>query len=347
MENNKTIENTTVFAKLPGVMVSATLVIKNFTEATALGEPGMCYSSDTFSVGTVPLCIEVFPNGKKSTCKNWVRKKGGEISVGILNKSDKDITIMGWFTTEAKRMGFIRDVKARQRWGINHFLSHAQCATTYKDKDFRLTATIEVSGKDLKILGKEFTNTGPPEHDYRERLFRQMKNPDFKLLFNGAQAECHKHILAASSPVFGAMLQGQFKENIENQCTIDVPEDIGQAFVHFIYMGKLDKDILKQEAVSLFELGERYDIPALKHLAEGEMLKQLNKDNMLEMLTLGNLFKAKTIFEAALEMTKANLSWINSQEDAQEKMRNLSQDIKNKLKDNKKSRASLLDGTWT
>ena len=62
------------------------------------------------------------------------------------------------------------------------------------------------------------------------------------------------------------------------------------------------------------------------------MLKQLGKDNMLEMLTLGNLFKAKAIFEAALEMTKANLTWINSQEDAQEKLRNLSQDIKSNLR---------------
>ena len=325
------MENTTIFAKLPGVMVSAKLVIKNFPEAMAMSKPGKCYSSETFYVGKIPMTLEIYPNGKVSTCENWVHSKTGGVSVGIFNESNENITVMGLFTTEASKMGFIRDVNARNRWGINNFLSHATCANVYKDIDFCLTATIEIAGQDLKVLGKEFAIAAPPEHDYRELLFKQMRDTNFKLIFRGTQMCCHKHILAATSPVFEAMFQGQYKENMENQCAIDVSEKVGRAFIHFMYLGKLDDDILGQEAVALFELGERYNIPALKHLAEGEMLRQLNRNNMLEILTIGRLFNAKTMFETALEMTKANLNWLHSQKDGRKKIEALSQDIKDKL----------------
>ena len=81
----------------------------------------------------------------------------------------------------------------------------------------------------------------------------------------------------------------------------------------FIYTGELDEDILKEQAVGFLELGNKYDVQELKDLAEVELLSQLDKKNMVELVSIGDLFNAKKLFETALKMTKANMSWLRSQ----------------------------------
>ena len=51
----------------------------------------------------------------------------------------------------------------------------------------------------------------------------------------------------------------------------------------------------------------------LKDLAEAELMKQLDKKNMVELVYIGDLFNAKKIFEAALKLTKSNMTWLRSQ----------------------------------
>ena len=48
-------------------------------------------------------------------------------------------------------------------------------------------------------------------------------------------------------------------------------------------------------------------------MAERELLIQLEKKNMVEMVALGELFRAENIFEAAWKMTKSNLTWLQNQ----------------------------------
>ena len=102
---------------------------------------------------------------------------------------------------------------------------------------------------------------------------------------------------------------------IESKANIELSEEVGQAFVRFIYTGELEEDKLKDHAIALLELGNKYDIKELKKIAEQEMLKQLDKKNMVHFVSIGDLFNANQIFEAALKMTKANMSWLRSQVD--------------------------------
>ena len=140
-----------------------------------------------------------------------------------------------------------------------------------------------------------------------------MERTDFTLVFDGVEVACHKHILSAASSVFEAMVKNQHLEAIESVANIELSEEVGRAFVRFIYTGELEENLLKQDAVAYLELGEQYDIQELKYLAEGTMLKQLDKKNMVEFLYIGDLFNATKIFEAALKMTKGNMSWLRSQ----------------------------------
>ena len=86
-----------------------------------------------------------------------------------------------------------------------------------------------------------------------------------------------------------------------------------QLLVEVFYTGHLEEDVLKEQAPAFLALGEMYDLQELKSLAEEEMLIQLTKQNLVQLISLGEIFRANDIFEAALRMTKANMTWLRSQ----------------------------------
>ena len=56
-----------------------------------------------------------------------------------------------------------------------------------------------------------------------------------------------------------------------------------------------------------------YDLRQLKNAAERELVIQLDKKNMVRLLSIGETFRAGQLFEAALKMTKINIPWLRSQ----------------------------------
>ena len=75
-------------------------------------------------------------------------------------------------------------------------------------------------------------------------------------------------------------------------------------------------------------MGEMYHLKELKDMAETELLIQLDKENMVAMLSIGDIFRAEDILEAALKMTKANMPWLRSQVINENKSENLSTNIR-------------------
>ena len=140
-----------------------------------------------------------------------------------------------------------------------------------------------------------------------------MTGANFILVFEGVQVPCHKHLLAAASPVLEAMVENKHKEAIEGKANIKLSADVGEAFVRFIYTGDVQEELLKENASAFLEMGELYDLQEMKDIAETELLSQLNKENMVQMVALGELYRAEVIFAAALKMTKVNMSWLRNQ----------------------------------
>ena len=83
--------------------------------------------------------------------------------------------------------------------------------------------------------------------------------------------------------------------------------------VKFIYTGKVDEAVLEEFALSLLALAEMYDLQGLKDLAEMELVNKLDKENMVEMISIGEHHKADQLLEAALQYTKANIAWLRGQ----------------------------------
>ena len=173
---------------------------------------------------------------------------------------------------------------------------------------------VEIPGEDLKIAGNEDAVV-PQKYcvELCKNLYDNMMGPNFTLVFQGAEVPCHKQVLAAASPVFEAMVRNQHLEAIESKANIELSEEVGRAFVMFIYTGELEDNLLKEHALAFLELSEKYNIQELKDSAEAELLKQLNKKNMVQFVSIGDQFHADKILKAALKMTKANLSWLRNQ----------------------------------
>ena len=103
--------------------------------------------------------------------------------------------------------------------------------------------------------------------------------------------------------------------------------EVGRAFVQFIYTREVQEDLLKEHTLAFLALGDLYDMQELKDMAETKLLSQLVKENMVEMIFVGELFKADNIYEAALKMTKANMAWLRDQVRAHKTIK--SQNVRN------------------
>ena len=303
-------EFTTVVDIESGVIkVTAKLVIKNLVKMMAGIEVGKAIESDPFKVGETPMTIGVYVNGQDE-------EERGTIAIFLYNDGDEDMRVKCQLITDlvTKDFGYDETVEAGQSWGFHGMLTHAQCAEAYKDKDFVVTAIVEIPGEPVKIVGSESTPTlKKKKFNVMERVFMNMERCDFALVFDGEEVPCHKIILASASPYFKAMVENKHKEAIKGKANIHFTADVGKGLVQFIYIGEVPEDLLKEQPSAFLAMGEMFDMQDLKDLAETEMLIQLDKVNMVAMISLGELFRAEKILDAALKMARVNMSWLKSQ----------------------------------
>ena len=140
-----------------------------------------------------------------------------------------------------------------------------------------------------------------------------MSGADFTLVFEGEEVPCHKIVLAAASPVLEAMVENKHREAIESKANIKLSAEVGRSFLRYLYTGEVQEEVLKEHTTAFLEMGEMYELNELKDMAEKALLSQLDKENMVEMVYIGELFRAEDIFEAALKMTKINMTWLRNQ----------------------------------
>ena len=205
------MENTTVYAKSNASEATATMVIKDFVELMSVCKPGKSYHSDTFMVGDTPMLVVVYPNGVEEEYKGFV-------SVYLSNKGDATIPVKGKFTTDvgSKQFESCEIIKPNMMSGFLAFLTHDECVNGFQDKDFVLTVQVESPGSDWEVLEQK-PSEDPAEFNVWDNVFTNMERTDFTLVFDGHEIPCHKIVLAASSPVFRAMVDNQHIEAIQSQ----------------------------------------------------------------------------------------------------------------------------------
>ena len=177
------MEDITVFSGKSGIIQkTGKLVIKDFLEVMHAFPPGKSFESVPFMVGDTPMTIEVFPNGFDDDYSEYV-------SIFLNNKSNQRVSVKCQFITDLATLEFDYEdyVGANDREGFCTFLTYAQCEEAYKDKDFVVTAKVEIPGENVMLFGKqsEAPASKKPKFNIWEDVHEKMQNPDFTLVFDG------------------------------------------------------------------------------------------------------------------------------------------------------------------
>ena len=169
-------------------------------------------------IGDTPMVLNVYPNGNTAAHK-------GHVSVFLKALAEPVTTVKCKITTSLVSREFEHLMEPDKcavgcggcgdgEWGYGKFLTHNQCVKEYKDKDFVVTANI--GGLAWEVHGQK-SPVEPNEPRVWENVYTNMERTDFTLVFDGHEIPCHKIVLAASSPVFRAMVDNQHIEAIQSQ----------------------------------------------------------------------------------------------------------------------------------
>ena len=138
---------------------------------------------------------------------------------------------------------------------------------------------------------------------------------DCVIVCNGRKFNCHKVILAGRSPVFNAMFTHDMEESRSGRLDIkDLDVDTVGKMLTYIYSDKIDNTDGKCKEEMLLAAAEKYDLPGLKSLCENALSKAMTIDNVLDMLLLADLNKAKSVKDVAINFIIENAQEIVSQE---------------------------------
>lgn len=135
---------------------------------------------------------------------------------------------------------------------------------------------------------------------------------DFVIKVGSASFNVHKSILAANSEVFRGMFRHAMKENTNNVMTIsDCSENTAKAFLMFLYTAKLPSVI---NPIEVFAMAAKYNVQKLKLYCEELICKQMNNDNVVDALKMGNLHNSEKIKRASFAYIQKMLPGITIDE---------------------------------
>ena len=169
------MEHTTVFDGST-TQVTGKLVIKNLVEIKPGFEPGKSIKSDPFMVGDTILTLKVYPNGLRES-------DAGDVDCFLRNSGDADILLKGQLITEVDTEEFDY-TRLGPTEGKCLSLTHAECTGAYADKDFVVTAKLELPGEPVKIFGSNSAPSAAKRRKFNvfENVYKQMQRTDFTLV---------------------------------------------------------------------------------------------------------------------------------------------------------------------
>ena len=138
---------------------------------------------------------------------------------------------------------------------------------------------------------------------------------DFTILSKeGTRFPCHRVFLASQSPPLKAMMTRDTKERKEGQVQLHFKEEVVKGFVGFFYSRKIAQEILEENLEDFLTLADSYDVATLKLQVEEAAVKLLTTENMVDMLYLGDLYRATQLKEASEFLISRNKGMLKGQD---------------------------------
>merc|ERR1719427_869463 len=153
-----------------------------------------------------------------------------------------------------------------------------------------------------------------------ESLYTRKVFPDFKLVSNDKEYECHKNFIASQSETLknvvdrwapdGKMIMDEYR-----------PEVV-EGFLSHCYRRPIDQEVFEANVVDFLNIGEKYNLPDLKVKAEIFMISNMRKETFIEFLVAADLFEAGKVKEAAFKFLLSNKNlWKENIEEWKEELK--------------------------
>ena len=171
-----------------------------------------------------------------------------------------------------------------------------------KDDSVLIGLEIEVWSKNTTIVMKSHSNDIVKCLPISNTIINFLTNQTFAdvtLQCQGKNFKAHKVILAAASPVFGAMFKEGTKEHEENIVIIeDLESDVFELFLRYLYSGEVNQ--LDEKHLDLFAAADKYDVQPLREICIRHMATNISVDNAVDILALAERHSIEPIKSFAL-----------------------------------------------
>lgn len=128
---------------------------------------------------------------------------------------------------------------------------------------------------------------------------------DVIVIVEGQSFSAHKAVLAARSPVLGAMLRSNMREKQEGSIKLEDISSVAWAiFQRFLYSGTFCSDAEYELEIfcELLMISDKYSVPSLvPHLEEG-IIRKLSPDNVFDVYKMVQLFQVARVKSVAVDI---------------------------------------------
>ena len=126
---------------------------------------------------------------------------------------------------------------------------------------------------------------------------------------DGTTLHAHKCILAASSSYFAAYFRGPWGNDAahaDGRWVTSNSSCMMRAILTYIYTGMMDEALVKSEPAEMLSISSEYDLASLRSLSEAVCIRELNANNVKEMLQLAQLYDSASLKEACFKCVRTN-----------------------------------------
>lgn len=136
---------------------------------------------------------------------------------------------------------------------------------------------------------------------------------DVTIVVEDRKFQAHRAILAARSPIFAAMFSHEMAESKLNIVTItDVEPEVFDVMLRFIYTDSVEN--LKDMALKLLQVADKYDLEKLKILCEESLGRNLSEETALETLAYADLYRAEQLKSMTLDYIAKHVGLLKTAE---------------------------------
>ncbi|KJE92193.1 hypothetical protein CAOG_03206 [Capsaspora owczarzaki ATCC 30864] len=138
------------------------------------------------------------------------------------------------------------------------------------------------------------------------------------VLSDGSAVPAHRVVVASASEWIHAALTNGMQEALNRQISMpDIPPESFMLFLNYLYTGDLDLSTSETAAVDLLELAERLAMPLVRETCTQYLLKSIDEDNAIALVTVADRFSIPKLQAAAMDFIVSHGDVI-MQEDIQE-----------------------------